>query len=190
MHIYLVRHTKYHNPENIFPFHLPVNLSVEGRNHAQRVAEWFKSRKISKLPIFSSPIVRCVQTSEIIAAQTGSYVSCDDRLVETHSPGIQGTRKPEKDDWKVEDDDPSREPKESIAERSLSIFEEKREEQQSCILVSHGDPLTILYYQLIEKKLPKDMWDPKNIELVIDRGEIVDVEITENKPLVLTRYKV
>jgi hypothetical protein len=43
MHISLVKHAKYHNPENIFPFHLPVYLSVEGQKHAQRVAEWFKT---------------------------------------------------------------------------------------------------------------------------------------------------
>ena len=88
MHIYLVRHTKYHNPENIFPFHLPVNLSVEGREHARRIADWFTNKKLIKLPIFTSPVVRCVQTAEIIAGQTDSFVSADERLVETYSPGI------------------------------------------------------------------------------------------------------
>lgn len=190
MHIYLVRHTKYHNPENIFPFHLPVSLSVDGRDHAQRVAQWFKKRKLTQLPIHTSPIVRCVQTAEIIAAQTHSFVSADDRLIETFSPGIQGMQKPEHEDWKAEDKDPTREPQESIRQRVSSIFDEKVAEHQDCILVSHGDPLTMLYYHLLEKEPPHDMWNPKNEELIISRGEIVEVEITENKPLVLTRYKV
>ncbi len=190
MHIYLVRHTKYHNPENIFPFHLPVNLSVDGRAHAKRIAQWFADKKVTKIPIHTSPIVRCVQTSEIIAAVTESFVDCDDRLVETCSPGIQGTRKPAKDEWKVEDDDPTREPVESIRQRATSIFEEKVAQNQDCILVSHGDPTTILYYHLINQELPKELWKPENEALTISRGEIVDVEIVEGKPLKVSRHKV
>ena len=189
MTIYLVRHTQYHNPENIFPFHLPVYLSVDGREHAKKVASWFVNRQLDKLPIFTSPIARCVQTAEIISAKTNSFVSTDSRLIETYSPGIQGTNKPEKDDWKVENDDPSRESLESTTKRIVSIFEEKVAEGQDCILVSHGDPLTILYYHLLEEALPKDMWKPENHELVISRGEIVEIEIKAEKPLV-TRHKI
>lgn len=189
MTIYLVRHTQYHNPENIFPFHLPVYLSVDGRDHAKRVASWFANQKLAKLPIFTSPIARCVQTAEIIAAQTESFVATDSRLIETFSPGIQGNRKPETGDWKVETHDPTRETQASIMERATSIFEEKVAEQQDCILVSHGDPLTILYYHLLEETLPTDLWKPENSELVISRGEIVKVEVKVGKPL-LTRHTV
>lgn len=190
MTIYLVRHTQYHNPENIFPFHLPVYLSVEGREHAQRIAKWFADKKLTDLPIFTSPIARCVQTAEILAAKTNSFVATDDRLVETYSPGIQGTLKPAVDDWKFEDTDPTRESRESIQKRANSIFQEKVAEQQDCILVSHGDPLTILYYHLVNKPLPEEMWKPENSDLVISRGEIVKVEVKSDKKLVLTRYKV
>lgn len=189
MAIYLVRHTHYHNPENIFPFHLPVYLSTHGRDHAKRVASWFISRKLHALPIFTSPIVRCVQTAEIIAAETDSFVTMDSRLIETHSPGIQGSRQPEKDGWKVEADDPDRESQESITQRILSIFKEKAAEGQDCILVSHGDPLTSLYYHLLEEDLPKYMWNPENSELVIARGEIVKIDVKPDKNVV-TRYKV
>jgi broad specificity phosphatase PhoE len=189
MTIYLVRHTQYHNPENIFPFHLPVYLSADGREHAKRVAAWFAEQRLEKLPIFTSPIARCVQTAEIIAAKTDSFVATDARLVETYSPGIQGTTRPGKDDWMVEDDDPSRETAKSITDRVTSIFEEKKAEQQECILVSHGDPLTILYYHLLGKPLPPEMWNPQNQDLVISRGEIVKIEIKDNE-YSLTRYKV
>ncbi len=189
MHIYLVRHTQYHNPENIFPFHLPVYLSVDGREHAQRVGAWFENQQLNKLPIFTSPIVRCVQTAEIIAGQTDSYVATDSRLIETFSPGVQGTTMPEKDGWKVENDDPTRESQASVTERVVSIFEEKVAENQDCILVTHGDPITILYYRLLEKQLPEQMWKPENQHLTIARGEIVKVEVTDGKPVV-TRYTV
>lgn len=190
MHIYLVRHAKYHNPENIFPFHLPVHLSKEGREHVQRVAKWFLKRDVKDLPIFTSPIARCVQTAEIIAAQTNSYVACDERLIETHSPQLQGKVQPQTDAWKIEEEDMTRETQDSVRARAVSIFEEKVSEQNDCILVSHGDPLTILYFHLMGEKLPANLWSPANAEKVIDRGEIVDIEITEENQIVMKRYKV
>lgn len=190
MHIYLVRHTKYHNPENIFPFHLPVYLSAEGRAHAQRIASWFKAKNLTNLPIFTSPIVRCVQTSEIIAPATHSFVACDDRLIETHSPGVQGTVQPKEDAWKVEEEDPHRESRDSVRERARSIFDEKVQQGLECILVTHGDPITILYYDLLGKKLPKNLWSPENAAKVIDRGEIVDVEVHTDGSMTLTKHTV
>lgn len=189
MTIYLVRHTQYHNPENIFPFHLPVYLSVEGREHAKRIGKWFDEHQLHDLPMFSSPIVRCVQTAEIIASQINSFVSVDNRLEETYSPGIQGLRMPEKDDWKVIYEDPTRETVQSVTSRAVSIFKEKVAQGQDCILVSHGDPLTILYYYLLDEPLPKDMWKPENVEFVIDRGEIVKVELGGDKPT-MSKYQV
>jgi len=79
---------------------------------------------------------------------------------------------------------------ESVRQRALSIFEEKVVEQQDCILVSHGDPLTLLYYHLLDKKLPKEMWKPENEELIIAGGEIVQVDINQKKSIALKRYKV
>ncbi|MDQ3008745.1 MAG: histidine phosphatase family protein [bacterium] len=190
MHIYLVRHTKYHNPENIFPFHLPVYLSTEGRGHAQRIAEWFRHQKLLELPIYTSPILRCVQTAEIIAGATGSFVMSDGRLVETASPDFQGKVKPATDSWKHEQEDPTREPQASIEDRVADIFAEKMSIGQDCILVSHGDPLTILYYRLQQQPLPDHLWDPKNVDKVIDRGEIVEIEIKDGTVTNLKRRKV
>jgi broad specificity phosphatase PhoE len=190
MHIYIIRHTKYHNPENIFPFRLPVYLSKEGRAHAHQIGEWLKKRKLSKLPIHTSPIVRCVQTAEILASYTNSFVTCDDRLIEVDNPTIQGTIQPAKDAWKLEEFHPDRETNLSVRQRMISIFEEKVKEQHDCILVSHGDPITTLYYHLQNKQLPEHLWSPANADKVIDKGEIVDIEINENEPMVLTRHTV
>src|SRR3989344_4403861 len=82
MHIYLVRHTLYHNPENIYAFHLPLYLSPEGRKHAGRVGDWFKNNVSSAIPIYTSPIVRTVQTAEIIASINNFQVQTDERLID------------------------------------------------------------------------------------------------------------
>lgn len=190
MHIYLVRHTKYHNPENIFPFHLPVYLSVEGRAHAQRIAKWFEEKKITDVPIYSSPIVRCVQTAEIIAAKTQSFVMTDGRLVETFSPQAQGKVQPAQDPWKAELADPDRESQASIQDRAVDIFDEKVKLGEDVILVSHGDPLTILYFYLNNDALPEELWSPAYEDKVIERGEIVDVEVENGKVVGMSRFKV
>jgi len=190
MHIYLVRHTKYHNPENIFPFHLPVYLSTEGREHAHRIADWFHNHSLLEVPIYTSPILRCVQTSEIIASATDSFVMSDSRLIETASPQLQGQVQPEKDPWKYEDTDTTRETQAAIKDRVTDIFEEKMTLGKDCVLVSHGDPLTILFYHLQKSPLPPELWSPENEAKIISRGEIVDVVITNNAVNSITRYKV
>jgi len=185
MKIFLVRHAAYHNPDTIYPFHLPVPLSEDGRKHAQRVGEWFQSQKIFKLPIFTSPIQRAVETAEAISEKTQSDIQKDDRLIETYSEGLQGKKQSE--DWKFEFDDPTRESKESVLKRVLNIYNEKIEEGEDCIFVSHGDPLTLLWYFLVKKEMPHYVWDPANID-VIKRGEIVEIDIENGFFKALKRY--
>src|SRR3989304_7100135 len=110
MHIYLVRHTKFHNPDHLFPFPLPFHLSESGREHAKRIANWFFEKKFLNLPISVSPIARTIQTAEIIAAKINSMVEIDSRLIETSCPNLQGNKKPETNSWVVEEEDGSREP--------------------------------------------------------------------------------
>lgn len=190
MTIYLVRHTQYHNPDNIFPFHLPVYLSEEGRAHAGRIAQWFATHALMKLPVISSPMVRCVQTAEIIAAQTQSFVSIDERLAETASPGIQGKVQPSENAWQAEQLDPHRETQASVRERANALFEERKQIGEDCILVSHGDPLTLLYFHLQGEQVPEDLWNPIHDEKVVHRGEIVKIEIKHETKPELTRYNV
>ena len=83
MYIYLVRHLEYENPEGIYPFYLPLNLSTKGRNDADKIANWFVKGKLLGLNIYTSPIVRCVQTANIIAEKTNSSVAIDQRLIES-----------------------------------------------------------------------------------------------------------
>lgn len=181
MIIFLVRHTEYENPDNIYPFHLPVNLSTLGRENAKLIGKWFKKNNHSKLPIYSSPIARCIQTSEIIASETQSYISFDIRLIETYCPGLQGKTKPKKDAWKIENDELTRESKESILKRMLNILTEKINENHDCILVSHGDQTTMLYYLFRNKSFPTYFWDPENSDNIVNMGDIVKIKVEDNK---------
>ncbi len=180
MHIYLVRHAEYDNPENIFAFYLPMTLSTEGRVRARNLASWFEKKNIENIPIYTSPIVRCVQTAEIIASKTKSYVQVDERLTEVFCPNLQGMKQPLEGAWKVDEDDQSREKRSLVKERILSIYNEKIMENKDCILVSHGETLTLLYYLLQNKEFPQHFWSPENEGNVVKRGDVVALEVVNN----------
>lgn len=186
MKIYLVRHTEYSNPENIYPFWLPVHLSKIGKEHAQLIGEWFAKKGEMGLPIYCSPLDRCKETAEIIAKNIGSKIELDKRLIETYCPGRQGKPIPKDKGWIYEETDPKRERRPEIRKRMMSIFNEKKKEGKDCILVSHGDPIVTMYYHFRHLRLPKYLWNPKNPNL-IKKGGIVELEITPNN-LVVSSY--
>jgi len=179
--IFLVRHTAYSNPDNIFPFHLPLVLSKEGVEHALRIGDWFKNHSLIKLPIYTSPIKRSSQTADIIAKIIDSKVSSDERLTEASCPNLQGKKAPddEEETWKMQCRDSSRESSESLQKRALECFQEKLKKDKNCILVSHGDPLAALLYYLIKKPLTRCLFDDDHYKLYIKKGEIVQIEIKD-----------
>lgn len=180
MRIYLVRHTEYTNPENLYAFYLPFNLSPEGKEKAQKIAKWFEDKNLREIPIYTSPIVRTVQTAEIIASRTNSVVSLDERLIEVACPALQGKKKPADKSWVLEEEDPSRETRSAVLDRILSIFDEKIQIGKDCVFVSHGEGLTLLYYYLLKKPLPKYLWDPILERDIINKGEMVTTDIDDN----------
>ena len=190
MNIYFVRHPHYLNPDNVYVFHLPMELSEEGKVHADRIGKWLTENNIFDIPIYTSQIKRCIQTSEIITKYTHSSISIDKRLIETSCKDLQGTKQPSENAWILEEDNPSREPREHVLERILDFYNEKVRENEDCIVVSHGDQITHLYYYLNCIKLPKYLWGPNNIENIINRGEIVKVELDAEKLHSISRIKV
>lgn len=180
MKIYLVRHAAYSNPANVFAFHLPVYLSIEGRNHVQRIGEWFKANDLIGLPITSSPIVRCVQTSEIVAAHTSSNVTLDERLVEVANPVLQGMSM-SPDHWSIEDAHPDTETLEQVRDRMFNWLDDTIAADQDIVGVSHGTPLTVLYNTLTNQPLPRPLWSPEQTPKNIQRGEIAILTIKDRK---------
>lgn len=190
MKLYYVRHTEYYNPNYIYAFHLPFHLTEYGRKQAKALGEWFSQRNVGALPIISSNIVRAVQTAEIIASKTDSLVWVDTRLQESSCPELQGKKHAREDHWVEEEDNRTRESQKSLLKRMKSMYEETVASGKDTILVSHGDPLTVLYYDLIQQKPPRYFWDPHNADKVIQRGEIFEVTVEDGKCVSVDRYPV
>jgi broad specificity phosphatase PhoE len=178
MNIYFVRHTQVEWDKPYPYFRSPVWLSEQGRAHAKQIGAWFLTHGLT-LPIITSPLVRTVQTAELIASSIQSSVRCDDRLLEVDCPYLQTTHNTAYT-IENEEDAPTYEGHAAVLARILSLYEE-RALGEDVILVSHGTPLSLLFRHLAHIAVPNHMWsqkeDPQNN---IKKGEILHVSTTED----------
>ena len=82
VNIYLIRHGKASSGwDTIDP-----NLDLKGKEQADKIA--FKLLKIAKEPfdIFSSPLIRCVQTAESFSKMKDKKIKIEDSMIEIPSP--------------------------------------------------------------------------------------------------------
>tara|TARA_B100001057_G_scaffold410274_1_gene425295 strand:+ start:810 stop:1388 length:579 start_codon:yes stop_codon:yes gene_type:complete len=82
VNIYLIRHGKASSGwDTIDP-----NLDLKGKEQADKIA--FKLLKIAKEPfdIFSSPLIRCVQTAESFSKMKDKKIKIEDSVIEIPSP--------------------------------------------------------------------------------------------------------
>lgn len=149
--IYLLRHCEYSNPRNILVGRLPVELSQDGIEKAEKLADYFVDKKIEK--IYSSAVRRCQQTSEIVS-KGNIPIEFDQRLLEVLS-AYQGFWPSENGemDWSHfyrHRQELGGESWEDISNRVLNFFNEVvLKEEGNIIICSHGDPLFVLFLQLI-----------------------------------------
>ena len=177
MNLYLIRHTEYDNPNHIYPFHLPLTLSDEGRERALKIGGWFKEQNIIELPIYASPIVRAFQTAEIIASQTNSHVYVDENITETISK-LQGKPMPRGDDWHETYTPGIQESPESMLKRMKIAFNTRVKDGIDSIMVSHGDPLTLLYFYLLKRTPPLKLDQTADY---LKKGEILHLVMNEKR---------
>ncbi len=88
--VHLVRHGEVANPGRVLYGRLPgFHLSEDGQMMAKAAADFMIGRDVTVLR--SSPLERAVETAEPIAAQLGSTVEIDERLIEpwNHFEGLQ-----------------------------------------------------------------------------------------------------
>lgn len=155
--IYLVRHCIYDNPRNIYPGRLPVVLSAEGMEQAERLRKYFADKEIQK--IYSSAVLRCKQTSEVIADKK-IPITFDKRLLETFSAyqGFWGADfgTPEGwDEFYAHQEELGGETYEDVQARVLDFIKEiVAKPEERIIICSHGDPLQFLYLGLKGEMLP------------------------------------
>lgn len=88
--IYLVRHGAVHNPSQVIYGRMPgFPLSREGREQAQRLGKHLSTKHITA--IYASPLARARETAGIISSfHKNIAVLFDERLLEVHSPGLEG----------------------------------------------------------------------------------------------------
>jgi broad specificity phosphatase PhoE len=144
--VYLVRHATYTEKYNLLPGRLPVELSEKGIEEAEKLRKYFKDKNIEK--IYSSAVLRCKQTSEIIS--DGKIpIEYNKRLLEALS-AYQGYWNPNAWDqfWGHrhllggENDA-------DVEKRVLDFFEITNfDEDKNHIICSHGDPLYYIYQKI------------------------------------------
>lgn len=156
--LYLVRHCAQDNPRHILPGRLPTELSEEGKRQALRLRSFFADKHIAM--IYSSAVLRCKQTAEIIAGGT-TPIQYDQRLLETFS-AYQGY-------W-VEDwthffshiNEFGGESNADIQQRIVDFYQSTPfVDGQDYVICSHGDPLYFLFQHLDHQPLlPQDVVIP------------------------------
>lgn len=160
MTIFLIRHAEYDNSRHILPGRLPVELNEEGKEQAKKMAQFFAAKKIEK--IFSSEVLRCKQTSEIISNGKIPIVY-DRRLLEVLF-AYQGY-------WTTDTsyaywmrDALGGELNKNVQDRMIDFWENIGfEENKNYMVCSHGDPIYYLYQYLNHEKLAPEIPLGKNI---------------------------
>lgn len=181
--IYLLRHCQYANPRNILPGRLPVELSEEGIQRAEELRTEFADKNITK--IYSSAVLRCKQTAEIIADGKIPIIY-DQRLLETHS-AYQGFWVEDADtDWNdffCHRDELGGENLSDICARMADFWETViKNTAENCIICSHGDPLMTLQHYLSDKPLPSDFVQIDDLFGWLEKGEYTEVKVLAHLP--------
>lgn len=171
--IYLLRHCDYDNPRNILPGRLPVELSEAGKERARELRDIFSDKKISR--IYSSAVLRCKQTAEIVSGGQIPIVY-DKRLLESLS-ALQGYWEHDWNHFFDHIDELGGETILDIKKRVVNFYEElvpKLEADENVIICSHGDPLQVLYAHLKGLKFDDSNHLPENLENGwLERGEFL-----------------
>lgn len=164
-----------------------VHLNKEGREQAERLAEWLASRAISR--IFSSPLERSLETAEPLVRRTGLPLEIDQRLLEIDFGDWSGKTLSELDpqehwqrfnSFRSGTRAPNGESMIDLQARMISLIDLLRANypHDSIALFSHADPIrTVLCYYL---GMPIDFYG----RLEISPGSCSILKVNEFAPAV------
>lgn len=159
--IYLIRHGEYQNSEQVLPLRLPgFPLNQAGAQQALQNAKYLKNKKITT--IYSSSILRCKQTAQIIARELRKRVHYSKLILEVKSPA-QGINLDKFNKLKKQYPGfPFSYPMhiknhgETVAEIYKRVYKFifkiiNKHLEENVVVVFHGDPIMILIYGLVNK---------------------------------------
>lgn len=192
--IYLIRHGDVENPEKVEYGRLSgFPLSDEGRKQAQAVAQEIMEDDLRICRIICSPLMRTVETAEIISAALGVPFATDERLTEWDEGPWEGRKtkdfaalsgyygKPMKLD--------GLEPHEKAALRVISVIEElvKTCPGQKTAIVSHRESMASAVLKLTGADYATihdlDMRQASVWELVFEGDKFISAKLKWDKPV-------
>lgn len=92
MHIYMIRHAETaKNRAKVLQGRSNAPLNEAGEKQSCRVGAFFLEQGVHFDRIYSSPLIRCVQTAEIAAQARADQIVTDDRLLEMDYGPYEGT---------------------------------------------------------------------------------------------------
>lgn len=146
--IYLVRHASYTEKYHLLPGRLPVELSEKGEDEAKKLKTFFQDKNIER--IYSSAVLRCKQTSNIIS-NNNIPITYDKRLLEGLS-AYQGFWEPDEwDQFWQHRDELGGESNRDYQKRVLDFIENTSfDNGKNYIICSHGDALYYIYHMSAE----------------------------------------
>ncbi|MEO6728308.1 MAG: histidine phosphatase family protein [Candidatus Dojkabacteria bacterium] len=182
--IILARHGTYFNPLNIIPFRSnDVSLSESGIAQIERNAKLLLKENISQ--IYSSPITRCAETADIFSKVLKVGIEFRNELKEVYSPAYQNIEQMEyhkllgykslyANSFHLKK---GGEKFESIEDRMVSTTHRilKDNEGENVLVVSHGDPIMILYAYVRGIKLDLNRHIEDQLEY-IRKGDMIELD--------------
>lgn len=155
--IYLIRHGKIDNPNDVVYGRMPnFPLSEEGKRQVFRLAKSLKSKGVRFEIIYCSPLEIALQTATILKDELGvDKIEIKEELNDVDSRGLEGKpldvlREANFDYAKLSQNGFVIESPKSVLERINALLDKvKRNDKGSCVaFVTHGDPSRILLWSL------------------------------------------
>lgn len=202
--VFLVRHGDIENPKKIlYGRSLDFPLSKLGQEQIKQLAIKIKNKDDYVDKIYSSPLKRSIQTSQIISNFFNLKLPIvrDDRLTDVDIPALVGQpltiideiHGKGIDEYEEEYVRKGHETRENVVKRMTVVLNEILEKNTSrtIAIVSHGHPLLLLYYKRMhpyQRIIPK-VGTVQSLIYYVRKGEAIklvfdsDNSIVKNEPI-------
>lgn len=184
--IYLIRHGEVLNPKKIMYGRLPgFGLSETGKKEIVQTAFFLKKKHVDA--IYSSPLLRAVQTAEIIRTQLGLEIKELSRSLLEVKSSFQGqpfaALSPDQAEVYISSKrQPSDETIEQIGKRmhKFLVILAKRHNGKRIALIGHGDPIMALKALIKNLPLTFDAIRKGKDFSYIRHGEVLELTIADD----------